>query len=216
MIHGRRYFAILCIAALAGCWPLTVTVPELDSQRHKFQRLVGLSKAEVERQIGDPAQKTRDRDGREVWVFAVRGFAAPSTGGVPLAAILRVQFDSAGAVGDWFFLDPHRKTKLPINESLAEARDFLRSFCFEKRTEVDLEQIEVGDAKEDVAKLLNRATVLGRDIRRESVNATGVAWDYYVDRPSPVFIPPFYETLVFDEEGVVNQVYGSEYGGCAD
>jgi hypothetical protein len=50
---------------------------------------------------------------------------------------------------------------------------------------------------------------------RETVTLSGRVWDYSVDRPSPVFVPPFHVIVVIGADGLVERVYLEGYGGCA-
>ena len=50
---------------------------------------------------------------------------------------------------------------------------------------------------------------------RKMSTPEGQVWDYFVDRPSPVFIPPFYYQFPIDQSGVVRRGWMFHaYGGC--
>jgi hypothetical protein len=50
---------------------------------------------------------------------------------------------------------------------------------------------------------------------RERPLASGVTWDYYVDRPSPLFMAPGYVVVEFTAGGVTAISYDAPFGGCA-
>lgn len=118
---------------------------------------------------------------------------------------------------DWYFRDPRSHTRLPVRESLADAQRFLSSICRQPVPEIDLQAglKRKQSTKRDVASLL--VPVLDKGWRRaharEEASTAGLAWEYYVDRPSPVFIPPFY-VVVSIQNGSVKAIYPEGYGGC--
>lgn len=211
-------WAAIVVATLAACTtgPGRVAVSELDDQvlgigYNSRSPFVGRTSTDVLRQVGDPADKVHSPT-REEWAYPVRAF---SPRGLPPAAILRIEFDLAGVVSDWYYFDPRTKMRLPIRESLTDAQRFLGRICGRPVREVNLEAgiRRNQSTKADIVALL--APVVGGRARvRETITASWVAWDYYVDRPSPVFIPPFYVIVVFGAKGVVEVIYPEGYGGC--
>jgi hypothetical protein len=214
-------WAAIVVATLASCTtgPGTVAVSELDDQvlgigYNSSSPFVGRTSTDVLRQVGDPADQRHSP--REEWAYPVRAFSPRA---LPPAAILRIEFDLAGVVSDWYFFDPRTKIRLPIRESLTDAQRFLGRICERPVREVNLEAgiRRNQSTKAEIVALL--APVVGgmhfrRARVRETATASGVAWDYYVDRPSPVFIPPFYVIVEFGAKDVVELIYPEGYGGC--
>jgi len=221
LLLPHRSWLMILAAVVLGCGgsgPRPVPVPELDQRtleigQNSSTAFVGRSPAEVLRAAGEPAQKRPSLGrGSEQWAYAVRAFSPAAGFSVP-AAILRIEFDGAGVVTDWYFRDPAGRTRLPVRESLPDAQRFLSSICRQPVPEIDLEAglQRKQSTQEDVASLL---APVRSDKGREEALSEGLAWEYYVDRPSPVFVPPFY-VMVSIENGRVNRIYPSGYGGCA-
>jgi hypothetical protein len=218
----RLLWAAIVIATPAACTygPGIVAVPELDNEvlgigDNNSSPFVGRTRADVLRQVGEPADKRHYPTGED-WAYPVRAFSPRD---FPPAAILRIEFTLAGVVSDWYFFNSRTKARLPIRETYTDARRFLARVCGRPVGEVNLEAgiRRNQSSKADIAALL--APVVGgrhfsRAHVRETITASGFVWDYYVDRPSPVFIPPFYVIVVFGDEGVVKLIYPEGYGGC--
>jgi hypothetical protein len=183
---------------------------------------MGTSKAEVVRLLGAPASEEGAPNtipsGSVLWSYPIRAFA-PVAGLVP-AAILRIEIDAAGHVSDWYFLDAHGRNRLPIRETLSAARRFLASVCHQPVSEVDLETaIRPGRTlKSDIIQLLTPVaewSMTKEPYLHETTSTAGrTVLDYFVDRPSPVFIPPFYQKITIGPSGYVSLAYPEGYGGC--
>lgn len=109
--------------------------------------------------------------------------------------------------------------RLTVRES-REAADSWREGICDALPIIDLEAvIRVGkSSKEQMQESLvwwtATASSFLKDVNvRKSADKDGETWTYYVDRPSPLFIPPFYRTIYF-RDGVVTMSSIEGYGGC--
>lgn len=220
IMHRRRYrwtITLIGVAILVSTVACSqpVAVPELDSQIISIVGIAGNTSTDVLHRLGEPS--ARRVVGAEVeWEYAVR--SSPGAWG-RRAGALRIEFSTSGVVSDWYFLDPRTGVRLPITETLAAARQYLARICGQPIAEVGLEAgIRRGrTTTSEIVALLEPVARYTR--RKETTTTSGIAWDYDVDRPSPVFIPPFYVVLHFGGQdvgspGTVMFAYAEGYGGC--
>jgi hypothetical protein len=205
----------IVVSTTAACTQ-QVAVPELDSQVIDTVGMAGRTSAEVLQRLGEPSVR-RVNGTQPEWDYAIRTFQSGDA--LRRAGVLRIEFGHTGVVSDWYFLDPRSRARLPVRETLAAARRYLGRICKQPIREVNLEAgIRRGETTpSEIADLLEPLARYTR--RREISTGSGLAWDYDVDRPSPVFIPPFYITVTFGDkfvgsQGLVTSAVPQGYGGC--
>jgi len=131
------------------------------------------------------------------------------------AAILRASFDSAGLLKDWAFADSSTGRELPVQESSDEAEHWFQSLSgahapIPPRIKLE-ERLVPGRTTQSEAE-----SILGQwhpdllcsygglaPVLRRSQAARGTVLEWYVDRPSPLFIPPWYLIATFDRAGTL-------------
>jgi hypothetical protein len=127
------------------------------------------------------------------------------------AVLLRVQFGGSGTLTDWGFIDSATGRALPVLETSDDAFRWFESLSQAPPPippRIVLAEILIrGHTRQiDVERLLGQwrpdlhcgnggpAPV----VRMTRVGSASV-WDWYVDRPSPLFIPPRYLVASFDD-----------------
>jgi hypothetical protein len=224
----RAICSVTGITSVIACgWSgsTPVAVPELDRGR-PFADVIPSDTAQVYYPIdrsatllrlnGEPTYREDVKDGRigfERWVYATRSFSPK--GSVP-AALLRIEFDAADVVADWYFLDPQSNQQLPIRETVAQAaRTFghPRMFCAAA-------PIRVVDLESGLRRHVATRTAVGELIYplatpRVQSGGSGVVWEFYVDRPSAAFVPATLWMYEIGPDGkLVREGVGAPRGGC--
>jgi hypothetical protein len=186
----------------------------------------GLTEVEVVGLLGPPAAilppPSYFGEGK-VLVYPLRSGWA----GYSHAPVLRIEFDSAGLVRDMGFLQPQTGEHLPVREKLERARKRLscgRSIVdgthFGVRPEAALEEIRPGESRrEDVVEVLaafqpppSRRTV---PFPRKWMAGSHEIWEYYVERPSPLFFPAQTEAwFYFISDGTFLRNFNRGFSGC--
>jgi hypothetical protein len=183
------------------------------------------TEAEVVRLLGRPAAKLSAPFAEgEVLVYPVirSGWA-----GYSHAPVLRIDFDSAGMVQDVGFFQPQTGERLPVREKLERARKRLscgRSIVDGThsgvRPEVAVDKIRAGQStREDVVKILAAfeppPPMQAVPFPRKGIARSREIWEYYVDRPSPLFIPSeLRAVVVLYTDGVSYKSFERGYSGC--
>ncbi len=223
------FVALVPLLFAQGCThPAAVAIPELDSSVISYSRLESgkLTEAEMRQQFGESPADHQMKGGERLLIYPIRVWTPVRRGIVP-AAILRVQFDRGGVVTDWYFFHPRTNQRLEVAETLSEAQYAVSQICkadgrapmLVLETNIQRGQSTMGD----IHRLMVEFTYLifrfhpsrGFPYPRKVPIANGEAWDFYVDRPSPIFIPPFYYYIEFNPAGVAKSRGGaSGYGGC--
>jgi hypothetical protein len=217
--------ALVLASALSaqGCGSKSnVSVPELDRLQVSYSTLHSgkVTESLVRRKLGDAPISGRLKGSGKSSTYAMYAVRAWSPAGLYVpAAVLRVHFDSVGVVSDWYFLHPRTYQRLTITETLPEAESAVSHICgAEQRTPMPkLETVlQKGRSKMADVNQLTRSyrPPEGFPHPRKVPIANGETWDYHVDRPSPLFIPPFYFIIEFDAAGVASFDMVSGYGGC--
>lgn len=209
--------AVPAAALLAGaCSPSRVSVAEIDRHRYpdvtSFQ--AGMAAADVLSRLGPPSQR-KAWARQEVWGYAIR---CCNWGGWGVPAVhLRLTFDAAGVLRAWSYRDPVDGAPLAIRETMAEARAIESGFCRPAAVEL-ASRLRPGETTAaDVDRALtvaptNNAWNFGVLARKRAL-ADGEEWTYDADRPSPLFFPPFYYVMDF-EDGRLRLAFPAGYGGC--
>ncbi len=131
------------------------------------------------------------------------------------AVLLRTEFDGSGVLTDWGFVDPLTGRSLPVVETSDEASRWFRSLSSApppiplqvkldetltrgRTTQLDVERL-LGQWQPDLhcgnggpVPMVTKRTV-----------GSGSVWDWDVDRPSPLFVPPGYLVATFDDTGAL-------------
>jgi len=224
----RAICSVTAITSVVACgWSEStpVAVAELDRGR-PFADVIPSDSGQVYYPIdrsatllrlnGEPTYREDVKDGRigfEQWVYATRSFSPK--GWVP-AAVLRIEFDAADVVSDWYFLDPQSSQHLPITETVAQAaRTFghPRAFCAAA-------PVKVVDLESGLRKRVATRTAVGELIYplatpRVRSGESGVVWEFYVDRPSAAFVPATLWMYQVGPDGkLVREGVGAARGGC--
>ena len=152
--------------------------------------------------------------GRIVWRYPIRAWNNRADVGVAPAALLRIVFDNNGFVKEWNFVDPISMQPLPIRESTEEASRWFKQISkrppMPPRIVIDRSITKGQSTMEDIERIfgqwqpdLSCGSGGVVPIVRKSRSESDVVWEYYVDRPSPLFIPPHYLVADFDTTGVL-------------
>lgn len=229
---GRARVAAVLACALAGfagagCGALLgsgvrpVPVAETDSRGTALERVRSLRAGDRGEQVaailGEPADRQRTcMPVRIVWRYPLRAWNDMAERGelVP-AALLRLRFDDRGTLADWGFVDPRDGRALPVRETAGEAARWFRSLSHAPppvppridlietlvRGRTTLEQVERALGRWHPDLLCGNGGPV--PLVRKSASDSGSVWDWYVDRPSRLFIPPRYLVAAFDEDGTL-------------
>ena len=214
-MRTTSFLAVGLVAVIVVACSDTVPVPELDKQRIDVTNIAGSAIIDVSDRLGEPSA-TRSFGQHVEWSYAIRAFQSGQ--GLRRAAVLRIVF-GGGAVSEWYFVDRSTTARLPMSETLAAARRYLKRLCGQPIKEVDLWAgiVPGRTSQRDVTSLFE--PVMRYTHRREQSTPSAIVWDFDVDRPSPLFIPPFYLKVVFQSRHagpgiLVSHVYPDGYGEC--
>jgi hypothetical protein len=230
MSMSRALLTGLAIAATLGfhgCAPLIldyvhpVPVAEIDANGVRLtqaRRLVRGNSAQVVMGVlGAPAdQQTSCVPGEIAWRYPIRAWNdMANSGNIIHAPLLRATFDQAGLLTDWRFVDSVTARSLPVQESLDEAERWFQTLAsappptpphitlgkrlIPGRTTMNDTESLLGQWHPD---LLCGAGGLA-PVLRETKTASGTVMEWYVDRPSPLFIPPSYLIATFEQAGTL-------------
>ena len=171
----------------------------------------------VIRVLGEPADRRPSCvPGEVVWRYPVRAWndMANSREIVP-AVLLRVSFDMSYTVTDWAFVDSRTMRALAVPETSDEASRWFQSLAqapppIPPRVELDDLLLRGQTTQPDVE------TILGQwqpdlhcgnggpaPVARKATTVSGAIWDWYADRPSPLFVPPRYLVATFDDQATL-------------
>jgi hypothetical protein len=170
------------------------------------------SSATLLRTNGEPTFK-ETAFGNERWVYATRSFSPK--GWVP-AAVLRIEFDPAGLVSDWYFLDPQSHQQLPIRETVAEAaRRFGQPRIFCAAAPIPVIDLESGLRKHVATRKTAADLFSPLWTPRERSRESAVVWELSADRPSAAFVPPKHWVYDVAPNGkIVSFGVQNARGGC--
>jgi len=217
--------ALVLASALSaqGCASKSnVAVPELDRLQVSYSTLHSdkITSSLVRRELGNAPVGGRLKEGGKSSTYAIYAVRAWSPAGLYVPApILRVHIDSDGVVSDWYFLHPRTYQRLAITETLTEAQSAVSHICgADQRAPMPILETVLQKGRSKIADI-NQLTRSYRPPEgfphpRKVPTANGEVWDYHVDRPSPLFIPPFYFIIEYDAASVKTFDMVSGYGGC--
>lgn len=218
--------ATLACFFIHGCgilfWSNTKPVPveEVDAhgisltRAHKLKR--GDGAESVVALFGEPADRLQSVvPGTVVWRYPIRAWndMANSREIVP-ATLLRVSFDESGTLIDWGFLDSFTGRPLAIRETSDDASRWFQSLTkavppIPPRVELHKTLIRGQTTQLQVERMLGqwRPDFYGNGgpvpVVKKTTTDSGSVWYWYVDRPSPLFVPPHYLVVSFDDTGVL-------------
>ena len=149
--------------------------------------------------LGEPTDRQPTGSGW-IWVYPIRTDFGGLVPGLVPATVLRLVFDGSDVLADWYFLNPRTGDTLPVHESLLEARAQLAQECGQNQWLVVSDLLQRGQTTaQEVDRLLRPQVSLDSvvfgghlDLVRKTTGAGGQVWNFFVDRPSPIFIPAFY------------------------
>jgi len=135
-------------------------------------------------------------------------------------------FDGSGTLTDWRFVDPTTGHPLPVRETLAEASHWFEQVLKAPpprppRIEFSSILVRGKTTQEEVEKTLGQwrpDLPCGNGgpvpVVKKTEQDSGTVWDWYVDRPSPLFIPPHYLVASFDAHGsLIDWFFQQTYPG---
>lgn len=220
MIRSALSVATVCLS-LQACGLLLwehvhpVPVPEIDRLGVDLARARALPKLapaeSVVALLGKPADKRESLPNRIEWRYPIRAWndMANNPKIVP-AVLLRIRFDARGIVKDWTFVDPRFGRPVAIHETLDEASRWFESLANAPSPtppRIELAKVLIRDysTQSEVERVLGQwkpwcTGCLPLPVVRKTRAEAGDVWDWYVDRPSPLFIPPMYLIASFDHD----------------
>jgi hypothetical protein len=165
--------------------------------------------------LGEPSDRRAGLLGETVWRYPVRAWSdiAEQRTIVP-AARLRMRFDAEAKLDDWEFVDADGG-RLPIRESPEEAERWFRSLALApqpipprvvleetlvrgRTTQAEVER-SLGRWHPDLLRGCGGPVTLYEERAADS----GAIWDWYVDRPSPLLVPPRYLVVTLARDGTL-------------
>jgi hypothetical protein len=224
------FVVLALVASLAthGCGPQILAnnvppVPVADLDAHgvnlaRAQQLVRGDRAElVLRILGEPADRqTSCVPGEFVWRYPIRAWndMANRRQVVP-AALLRTTFDRNGSLRDWEFVDSLTGHDLSVHESSDAAESWFQSLSrspapVPPHIKLDERLVPGHTTEHEVESMFGQwhPDLLCSDggpapLLRKKYVASGTVLEWYVDRPSPLFVPPMYLVAAFDRAGTL-------------
>jgi hypothetical protein len=217
--------AVVCLVTQSCRTPLSnvkpVPVQEIDAHGISLTRVQKLRRGDraesVAAVLGDPADRRPSCvPGEVVWRYPIRAWndTANSREIVP-AVLLRVSFDTSGTLTDWEFVDSSTGRPLVVRETPEDALRWFQTLSdaplpVPQRVELDGTLIRGRTTETDVERMLGQwkpdlhcGSGGPVPVVKKTKDDSGSVWDWYVDRPSPLFIPPRYLVASFDDAGAL-------------
>ena len=199
---------LLAKSAIAAYGP---PMPEVDS--HKLPsptlRPGRATKADVRRLLGDPPLGGQYKGMTTEEITAGREWCYPRRADSRVRAPkLKAWLDSSGILLDWGFYHPVTDAKLNVRETLQEA--FARQPRKRANSAIEFSYaLQPGSSERDIWLALTLGSAA--KYRVETVSS-GRLLTFYVDHPSPLYMPVFSTCIHFDTGGVVKFTHGTGYG----
>ena len=218
--------SVVCFA-IQGCGiPLRsgvkpVPVKEVDAHGTSLTRLQKLrhgdQTASVVDILGNPAdQRPSCVPGEVIWRYPIRAWNdMANTREIVPAVLLRVSFDGLGTLADWGFFDSFNGRPLAVRETAEDASIWFQSLSrapppIPPRVELDKILIRGQTTSLDVERILGQwqpdffcgGGGLVPVLKKTKIDS-GSILDWYVDRPSPLFIPPHYLVVSVNNTGAL-------------
>lgn len=220
-------FASLVCFGIQGCgvllWSNVKPVPidEVDAHGISLDRAQKLRRGDRAESVvlilGEPADRqTSCVPGEVIWRYPIRAWndMANRRQIVP-AVLLRISFDGSDTLTDWEFVDSRTGHSLPVLENPDEASRWFQSLSqapqpVPPRVKLDEVLIRGRTTQLDVERILGQWRPdlhcgYGGPVPvvRKRTTDSGSVWDWYADRPSPLFVPPRYLVASFDDRGAL-------------
>ena len=226
--HFVSRFAVLVLAvcfATHGCGiPLRsgvkpVPIDEVDARGIALVRVQALRHGDragsVVELLGEPADRQPSCvPGEVVWRYPVRAWndMVNSREIVP-AVLLRVSFDGSETLIDWGFFDSFTGHRLAVREAVDDASRWFQSLS---RSPAPIPpHVALNEALvRGQTKAFEVDRILGQwqpdffcgggglvPVVRKTRTDSGSVWEWYVDRPSPLFVPPHYLVVSLTDTG---------------
>ncbi len=240
-IRETVVLALLVCLGMLGCvapWSMGVKpVPVEDIDAHgislaQTQKLKSGDRAEsVVLLLGEPADRRPSCvPGKAEWRYPIRAWNdMVSSREIVLAVLLRINFDASETLTDWGFVDPSTGRSLPVTETWDDASRWFASLAaapppIPPRIKLDETLIRGRTTQADVERVLGQwrpdlycSNGGPAPVVRKTTIDSGSVWDWYVDRPSPLFVPPHYLVASFDDNGALRVVHFEQtYPGGRD
>ncbi|MEW6247830.1 MAG: hypothetical protein AB1555_14120 [Nitrospirota bacterium] len=172
---------------------------------------------EVEGRLGQPPFTAESRVSVDWW-YPIRAGAH----GLDIPAVmLKVWLDDTARLDDWSFVHPVTGTRLPVRETLAQADAWFARGCNPpRRIELDA-VLRKGTPEREVVAGLRwfperlMTTFIEKVLVRRERDGNRETLVFYADRPSPLYVPPFYYQVSFGlvgERRTFTTIQG--WGGC--
>ena len=202
---------LLSLLAISACAAYGPPMSGVDS--HKLPsptlRPGHATKADVRRLLGDPplggqfrGMTTEEISASTQWCYPRRADSRVR------APRLKVWLDTAGILLDWGFYHPVTDMKLEVRETLQEA--FARQPRKRANSTIEFSYVlQPGSSEREIWQALTLGS--SAKYRIETV-ASGRLLTFYVDHPSPLYMPVFSTCIIFDKAGVVYVRYNTGYG----
>jgi hypothetical protein len=219
VLTSLLWFAVQGCGIPFGAGVKSVPVQDVDRHGTSLARLHSLERGDKEDVLvailGEPADRRPSCvPGQVIWRYPIRAWnkmlGRPE---VVLAVLLRINFDRSGVLTDWGFVDPLTGRSLVVRETLEEASRWFQSLSLPpvppyielhkalvrgQTTQDDVERVR-GQWQPDLF-CGNGGPV---PVVSKRITQSDTIWDWYVDRPSPLFVPPHYLVASFDDTGAL-------------
>jgi hypothetical protein len=215
----RRLAALMLVFAATGCTHRAVPVPELDDLALAESTITATSRPDDVRATLGPPVFTDDEPTLTRWWYPIRVPAGRAFRAIRAAALV-VSFDPGGRVIDWRFAHPITGTALPIRESRADAEAWLTDRC-RPLPVIDLPAVlRRGTPRAQVLERLRwypprSSPFLDLVFVRSAVVDGRETLTFYADRPSPLYVPPFYLEVRFPRIAGIGTVTGVQGAGAS-
>jgi hypothetical protein len=205
-----RVVVLLLLLANSACAAYGPPLPGVDSYKlHANLRIGHATKADVRRLLGDPPLGGEFKGMTTEEISASRDWCYPQRAGSSVRAPkLKVWLDTAGVLLDWGFYHPVTDMKLEVRETLQDA--YARQPRKRAGSTIEFSWVlQPGGTEREIWLAMTLGSAA--KYRIESA-ASGRLLTFYVDHPSPLYMPVFSTCIKFDQAGVVHFKYGTGYG----
>jgi hypothetical protein len=179
--------------------------------------------------LGEPADRPRSCvPGEVIWRYPIRAWNDKvTTREIVPAVLLRIRFDGSGVLTDWGFVEPSTGRPLAVQDTVDEASRWFQSLSAApppRPPRIALHEVLIPGrtTQQEVERAFGRwrpDLFCGQGgavpVVKKSAVDSGSVWDWYVDRPSSLFIPPYYLIVTLSDTGIfiVWHVEGTYPGG---
>lgn len=198
-----------------------VPIEDVDQHGISLDRAQSLHKGDREDTVvavfGEPADKQRScvLNG-VVWRYPIRAWNDIANSRKIVSAIrLRVRFNASGTLIDWGFIDARAEHALLVREKIEDAYRWFQSLSQAPKPippliDLDKTLIRGKTTQQEVEQLLGQwrpDIYCGNGgpvpVVTKIISESGSVLDWFVDRPSPLFVPPHYLVVSYDKQGIL-------------